>query len=94
MLNYEYCRKQLEAITDMVGEMADVRGYDDPKEGVYQIMCLFRYPIGNCLAIDEYYNDVKALLMDWRLTLSVDTARDGTIIAKLLARTKYDARFN
>ena len=88
---YSYCRQMLERITDMVEGVADVKGYDEPARGNYQILCLFRYPVGTVLAIDDYYNQMQDVLgLEWPLKLSVEQAGDGTIIAKISARFKYE----
>ena len=91
MTDYIYCRKALARITDLCEDIAEVRGHDDPRVRMYQILCLFRYPIGAVLAIDEYYNAIRKELGEpWRIKLSVESAQDGTVIAKISARTAYE----
>lgn len=90
MYDHNYRRQMLERITEMADGVADVRAYDDAAHGIYQIMCLFRYPLGNRLEIDEYYNDIQDVLgEDWSLKLSAEPAGDG-IIVKISARLKYE----
>jgi hypothetical protein len=78
----------LDAVTDEFGDLADVRGYIEPKNRTYQIFCAFKYPLG-ALAIDEHFNRLWGMLgANWSIKLTVEQVNEKTV-ARLSALLRY-----
>jgi len=86
------CTATLEAVTDAVEGLAEVKGYVEPSRGQYQIFCTFdKYPIGSCVALDECYNRMREVVgLEWTLKLTAERDERGLVVARISALVKYE----
>ena len=71
------------SIAELIGDPARVYGRD--YLDTYSIIATFPFAYGDPIAIDKYYNDIRSIVPDARVKLTIEAEPGKKVIARVTA---------